>query len=133
MLTEVRWQKEQQLMQSVFPQFKPFTRGAGFGFGFEGYLKGPRSGRYRVLLEADEVTYPQCPPNVRMDPQVGEHWIEHGGQRVLCATRNWQPARSTFANTLLAVVKYLDEHDGVSSSAPRYPGGSQTHLLPDHE
>ena len=76
MLTEVRWQKEQELMQSVFPQFKPFTRGAGFGFdgylkgavfGFEGYLKGPRSRRcYRVLLEADEMAYPQCPPNVRM-------------------------------------------------------------------
>lgn len=130
MLTEVRWQKEQELMQSVFPQFKPFTRGAGFGFdgylkgavfGFEGYLKGPRSRRcYRVLLEADEMAYPQCPPNVRMGPEIGEHWIGQGGQRVLCATRNWQPARSTFANTLLAVVKYLDEHDGVSSSAPRY-------------
>jgi ubiquitin-protein ligase len=124
MLTDVRWQKEQELMQDVFPQFKPFAEHASFGF--EGYLKGPRSGRlYRVVLEADRTTYPQCPPNVRMKPKIGDHWIENRGRRALCVMRSWQPARSTFANTLLAVIRYLDEHDGVSSSAPRYPRGNQ--------
>lgn len=38
MLTVLRWQKEQELMQSVFPGFKPFVRGAVFGF--HGRLKG---------------------------------------------------------------------------------------------
>jgi hypothetical protein len=132
MLTEARWQKEQELMQSVFPQFKPFTRHTEFGF--EGFLKGPRSGRlYRVILEADQATYPQWPPNVCMDPKVGDHWVEHRGSRALCVVRDWQAARSTFANTILAVVKYLHEHDGISSSAPRYPRGNQTHRLPDRE
>lgn len=120
MLTETRWQKERELMQSVFPQFRPFNKSSICGF--EGFLKGPRSGRtYRIVLEADEASYPQCPPNVRMDPKIGDHWVEHRGHRVLCAIREWQPARSTFANTLLAVVRFLDEHDGISSIAPRYP------------
>lgn len=33
--------------------------------------------------------------------------------------REWRPARSTFANTLLALIKYLGEHD------PQPGGGSQ--------
>lgn len=132
MLTEARWQKEQQLMQSVFPQFRPFTKGSSFGF--EGYVTGARSGqRYHVVLEGDETTYPQSAPNVLMTPRVGEHWVDHRSRRVLCVLREWQPARSTFANTLLAVFKYLDEHDGVSSSAPRYSRGNQARGLPDDE
>jgi ubiquitin-protein ligase len=126
MLTDVRWQKERELMQDVFPQFQPFVEQATFGF--EGYLKGPRTGRfYEVVLEADQTTYPQCPPNVRMKPIVGEHWIESRGRRALCVTRNWQPARSTFANTLLAVIRYLDEHDGISRSSGRSPRGYQAY------
>lgn len=119
MLTEIRWQKEQELMHSVFPQFKPFAE--GHRFGFEGHLKGPRSGQcYRVVLTADETTYPQWPPEVCLDPKIGNHWVNQRGRRALCMLREWLPARSTFANTLLAVVRYLDEQDGVSSFAPRY-------------
>lgn len=111
MLTDVRWQKEQELMRSVFPQFKPFVKGTDFGFA--GRLKGPRSGEvYSVLLEADKASYPQCPPNVCMTPRIGDHWIDRRGRRALCVIREWQPARSTFANTLLTVVKFLAQHDG---------------------
>lgn len=132
MLTEVRWQKEQELMRSVFPQFKAFLNHPDFGF--EGYLKGPKSGRlYRVVLQADSASYPQSPPNVGMSPRVGEHWIDHRGRRALCMTRNWQPARSTFANTLLALVKYLGEHDGESRSTTAYFRGNQADRLSDEE
>lgn len=112
MLTDVRWQKEQELMRSVFPQFKPFTRRGDFGF--EGHLRGPRTGQvYSVLLEADHRTYPQLPPNVCMRPRIGNHWIDRNGRRALCVLRQWQPARSTFANTVLAVLRFLDDHDGL--------------------
>ena len=111
MLTEVRWQKEQELMQSVFPQFKAFTQESCFGF--EGRLKGQRSGRfYHVVLEGRQASYPQCAPSVRMTPSVGPYWIGEGERQKLCVIREWQPARSTFANTLLVVVKFLDENDG---------------------
>ncbi len=110
MLTDARWQKEQELMRSVFPEFTPFTRGARFGF--EGYLKGARSGQiYGVTIEADHATYPQLPPRVGMQPRIGIHWIGDGDHRRLCMEREWRPARSTFANTLLALIRYLDEHD----------------------
>jgi len=111
MLTEARWLKEQELMRSVFPQFMPFMRRSSFGF--EGHLKGSRSGqRYRVVLEADQRSYPQCPPNIHMEPRIGHHWL--GDRRAnLCVIKTWYAARSTFANTLLAAVKYLEEHDGV--------------------
>lgn len=135
MLTELRWQKEQELMQSVFPQFKPYARCSLGGcesqvdpvsawelaevsgtcpfFGFEGHLKGCRTGRaYRVVLEAEPASYPQCPPNVYLEPMVGHCWIGVSSRRSLCVTRAWRPAQSTFANTLLVVVKYLEEHDG---------------------
>ena len=110
MLTEIRWQKERELMQSVFPEFKPFTRGSRFGF--EGQLKGSRSSQiYGVTLEADQATYPQAPPSVCMAPRIGIHWIGDGESRRLCMEKEWRPARSTFANTLLALLRYLDEHD----------------------
>jgi hypothetical protein len=110
MLTEIRWQKEQELMQSVFPEFRPFTRSRTFGF--EGYLRGPRSATiYRVTLEADQETYPQCPPRVLIKPRIGIHWIGDEQRRRLCVERDWRPARSTFANTLLVTVRYLHEHD----------------------
>lgn len=134
MLTELRWHKERELMRSVFPQFQPYARcsvgglenqvdatfacgildlGTSPTFGFEGRLKGPKTGRvYRVVLEAEPNTYPQCPPNVYLDPMVGHCWIGVSSRRTLCVTRSWRPAQSTFANTLLVVVKYLEEHDG---------------------
>jgi len=116
MLTEARWQKEQELMQGVFPAFKPFSRGTRFGF--EGYLKGPRSGRiYGVSLEGDQAAYPQSPPRVCMCPRVGLHWIGDGESRRLCMQREWRPARSTFANTVLALIRYLDEHDPEAADA----------------
>jgi ubiquitin-protein ligase len=134
MLTELRWQKEVELMSGVFPQFKPYARcsvdgrecqvdpasacelsekGTSPFFGFQGRLKGVKSGRvYRVVLEAEPQKYPQCPPNVYLDPMVGHCWIGVSSRRSLCVTRAWRPAQSTFANTLLVVVKYLEEHDG---------------------
>ena len=116
MLTEVRWQKEQELMESVFPQFRPFSKPSIFGF--KGRLLGPKSGlSYRVVIEGDPATYPQCPPSVYMHPRIGVCWIGvEGNRRRLCMDRNWQPARSTFANTLLAVIRYLDEHDSETGS-----------------
>ncbi len=134
MLTEMRWQKERELMHNVFPQFNPYARWLDRGgeehaspasaweltdasgasvFGFEGCLKGRKSGRvYRVVLEAHPQTYPQYPPYVFLDPAVGSCWIHVSSRRALCVTRDWRPARSTFANTLLVVIKYLEEHDG---------------------
>jgi carbon-monoxide dehydrogenase catalytic subunit len=38
MLTDIRWEKEQELMRSVFPEFTPFINGRRFGF--EGRIKG---------------------------------------------------------------------------------------------
>jgi hypothetical protein len=109
MLTEIRWEKEQELMRSVFPEFQPFRREAGFGFS--GRLRGQKSGRtYRIVLEAAEASYPQIAPRVRMYPRLGIHWIGDRERR-LCMEREWRPARSTFANTLLAVIRYIDEHD----------------------
>jgi ubiquitin-protein ligase len=110
MLTETRWQKEQELIATVFPEFRPFT--SGFRFGFEGYLRGPRSGTiYHVIMEAERSAYPQWPPRIDIRPRIGIHWIGDGERRRLCLEREWRPARSTFANTLLAVVRYLSEHD----------------------
>ena len=125
MLTESRWQKEQELMRSVFPEFLPFT--GKDGFGFDGWLRGGRSGtRYRVVLRAHQKTYPQVPPGVFMDPHIGACWIRTEDGKRLCMDRNWQPARSTFANTLLAVIRYLHEFDsnpepGVPAVPPNSP------------
>ena len=50
MLTDSRWQKEQELMRGTFPEFAPFMTKSRFGF--EGYIRGCKSGRvYRVVLE----------------------------------------------------------------------------------
>ncbi len=124
MLTDLRWRKEQELMRSVFPQFKPFTKRADFGF--EGRLRGPKTGQvYNVLLKADQKTYPQLPPIVCMNPRIGNHWIDRNRRRALCVMRDWQSARSTFANTLLAVLRFLAEHDGVLGCEPAAPCGAR--------
>ena len=118
MLTETRWQKEQELMHSTFPEFTPFTKSERFGF--EGYLKGSKSGNpYRVTLEADQKSYPQCPPSVFMNPRIGMFWIGAEDRRRLCMQKEWRPARSTFANTLLAVIRFLDEFDPDPGLAPQ--------------
>ncbi len=130
MLTETRWQKEQELMRSVFPEFIPFTRGSRFGF--EGCLKGPRSNQvYRVTIEAEEAIYPQAPPMVRMVPRIGIHWIGEGDRRRLCVQKEWRPARSTFANTLLALVRYLDEQDAPACVALPLPPAEETRRTED--
>jgi hypothetical protein len=86
MLTEIRWQKEQELMQSVFPEFKPFARIPLFGF--EGDLRGHKSGCcYHVKIEADQMTYPQSPPSVIMNPRIGIHWIGERNRQKLCMER----------------------------------------------
>ncbi len=114
MLTEPRWEKEQELMRSVFPDFVPFNKPGGFGF--EGHLKGRTSGRfYHITLKADPRSYPQCPPAVFMEPRLGSCWIGGAGHRTLCMERDWRPARSTFANTLLAVIRYVDEFDPMTA------------------
>lgn len=117
MLTEARWRKEQELMHSTFPEFDPFTRSDTFGF--EGYLKGARSEKfYRVVLEANQRTYPQYPPSVFMNPRIGMYWIGADDRRRLCMEKEWRPARSTFANTLLAVIRFLDQFDPAPASDP---------------
>lgn len=131
MLTETRWQKEQELMHSAFPEFTRFTKSDRFGF--EGYLKGSRSGDlYHVILEADQENYPQCPPSVFMDPRIGLYWIGAGDRRKLCIEKEWRPARSTFANTLLAVIRFLDEFDPEPGSAPQ-PHRAETEDRPGAE
>jgi len=96
-------------MQSVFPEFKWFAQPPRFGF--QGYLRGKNTNRlYAVVLEANEKTYPQVPPNVYIDPRVGHHWIQDIPPK-LCVEKEWIPSRSTFANTLLAAIKYLEEFD----------------------
>lgn len=110
MLTEARWAKEQELMRSVFPEFEAFRRESRFGF--LGRVRGPHSGQiYAVRMEADELTYPQVPPAIVMEPALGIHWIGEGAGRRLCVERQWRPARSTFANTLLTLIRYVAEHD----------------------
>ena len=132
MLTEARWQKERELMQSTFPEFEPFTRDASFGF--EGHLKGARSGRcYRVILEAEQDKYPQVPPNVFMDPRIGVFWIGPEDHRRLCMQKEWRPARSTFANTLLGVVRFLDEFDRAPDPSPPPPRVDEEDGLPADE
>ncbi len=117
MLTETRWQKEQELMHSTFPEFAPFTKKDRFGF--EGYLRGSKSGSlYRVILEGEQKAYPQCPPSVFMDPRIGMYWIGADDRRRLCMQKDWSPARSTFANTLLGVIRFLDEFDPTPGTAP---------------
>jgi len=116
MLTEDRWQKEQELMRSTFPEFAPFMQNSKFGF--EGQLKGSKSGQiYRVVLEAEQKAYPQCPPSVFMNPRLGMYWIGADDRRRLCMQKEWRPARSTFANTLLGVIRFLDEFDPAPGSA----------------
>ena len=121
MLTDNRWQREQELMRSVFPEFTPFQEHDGFGF--KGCLRGKTTGaRYHVTLKADRKTYPQLPPCVHMNPRLGLCWIGFERGRKLCMEREWRPARSTFANTLLAVVRYVHEFDGTPQ--PVNPGES---------
>jgi len=85
MLTEIRWQKEQELMQSVFPEFKGFKRGSLFGF--DGYVKSQKSGNsYHVILEADETT--RCtvsPDRVRLS---GRAPIPRGWERCLADVKD---------------------------------------------
>jgi len=92
MLTEARWQKEQELMRSAFPEFAPFMQNSKFGF--EGHLK-----------------------SVFMNPRLGMCWIGADDRRRLCMQKEWRPARSTFANTLLGVIRFLDEFDPAPGSA----------------
>ena len=132
MLTEARWQKEQELMRGVFPNFQPFTDGATFGF--RGALRGPQSGLcYRVVLQAGTETYPQYPPEVYMHPRIGVCWIGPGEDRRLCMEKEWQPARSTFANTLLAVIRYLDENDPAASMPIERPRADDRGARPGGE
>ena len=118
MLTETRWQKERELMHSTFPEFRPFTHYDRFGF--EGYLKGSKSGNlYSVILEGDPKDYPQCPPSVFMNPRIGLFWIGEDDRRRLCMQKEWRPAKSTFANTLLGVIRFLDEFDPDPGTVPQ--------------
>jgi len=110
MLNVQRWRKEKELMAGAFPQFRPFADPPWFGF--QGHLLG-RLRRYEVVLESREDAYPETPPSVYMNPQVGSHWrISAYGRPTpeLCVIKDWIASHSTFANTLLAVVKYLEEH-----------------------
>ncbi len=86
-------------------------------FGFQGYLRGPRTGRlYQVVLESSEYIYPQCEPSIYINPQIGSKWrVSRFGRSEpeLCVIKDWSPALGTFASTLRAAIKYLNEFDGV--------------------
>jgi hypothetical protein len=107
-------------MEQHLPEFEWFAEPPRFGF--QGYLKGERTRRlYEVVLETYENEYPSVAPVVFMNPRVGSYWYNgngiHGVDRyyqdpILCVIKAWNPALSSFANTLLAVIKYLHEWDG---------------------
>ena len=120
MLTVVRWEKELELMQYNFPKFAWFADPPNFGF--QGYLRGRRSGRlYEVVLEADERFYPAHKPAVYLNPPVGPHWIrpDHYGWKngrrdlpQLCVPGDiWIPKLDNFGSWLLRVIEYLEKHD----------------------
>ena len=109
MLTQKRWGKELQLMRDVFPQFGPFA--APPKFGFQGRLRGKRTGRlYEVVLEADERVYPQEPVAIYMNPRIGHHWIADG--RMCVEGQQWIPARDNFGSWLLRTIEYLEINHG---------------------
>lgn len=64
-----------------------------------------------------------------MNPRIGIHWIG-GMDRRLCMEREWRPARSTFANTLLAVIRYVDQHDQEAVSADDISGAEEVDREP---
>ena len=115
MLIEARWRKEKELMRRVFGRFRPFAEAPIFGF--QGHLRGPRSGRlYEVVLESNEELYPQYDPSIYINPRIGANWRVSRYRRSepeLCVIKDWNPALSTFASALRAAIKYLNEQDGI--------------------
>ncbi len=106
-------------MRESFPQFKPFAEPPWFGF--QGYLIGRKSGkRYEVVMEGDERKYPHYKPAAYLNPRIGWHWVTPGHYgwsgrprlpQLCLDSLDWKPARSSFANMLLRVIKYVEEFD----------------------
>ena len=99
-------------MEKYFPEFKVFIRPPKFGF--QGMFT-VRAGRvrmivYEIVIEADENTYPSAPPAIYINPPIHRDFGNMLFDGQLCKQKNWNPARSTFANTVLDVIKYLKEH-----------------------
>lgn len=113
-MTEKRWLAEIALVEENLPQFTPFvTRNEQVGFA--GTLKGSRTGRvYQILIKARAADYPAQEPRTYIEPKPEpHHWIRASGEPYLCYQREkqWNPARSTFANCILIAVRYIHAFD----------------------
>jgi len=107
-LSKARWEAECKLMAGLFPDFKPYVEESLVGF--RGHLQGPRSGRpYSVVLRAATTEYPLLVPTVFIHPRPEPQYHEADGQ--LSFLLKWNPARGSFARTLLVAFRYLQEFD----------------------
>lgn len=107
MLSQVRWQAEQQLMQRAFGEgFTPFVD-EKFA-GFFGHLRGSRGQVYEVEIRAKIKNYPQSAPKVFIRPRVGSNYLWDGS---LCVNHPWQPARGSFAQQILYAAAYIKEKE----------------------
>jgi hypothetical protein len=105
-IDKLRYAMEWQLMRNNFPEFRAFTRPPQFGW--EGYLRGKRSGQlYGVLLTATERTYPAHRPQVFITPRFGGNWLANGS---LCIESPWDAALHSFANTVIRVIEYMEKN-----------------------
>ena len=116
-MTENRWIAEIEFVKQHFPNFTPFTTRSGY-VGFAGTLKGKRR-QYQVVIKVPANAYPAEEPRTYMDPKPEtHHWIPQNDtpmdSRHLCYQREgkkWNPAKSTFANCILIVVRYINAFD----------------------
>lgn len=108
-INKLRYVSEWQLMRNAFPEFRAFARPPQFGW--EGYLRGKNTGRlYAIVLTSMESTYPSSRPQVFITPRFGGHWLTDGSLCIDNHQSPWDPALETFANTLLRVIKYMEEN-----------------------
>jgi hypothetical protein len=101
-----RWLAEIDLVQQNFPWFTPFELPSGF-VGFAGMIRN-----CQVVIKVPANKYPAEEPKTYIDPKPEEHhWIRSSGEPYLCYQRNkqWDPARSTFANCILIAVRYIND------------------------
>jgi len=95
-------------MARNFRQFVAFSRDGLIGFA--GKLRGKRTGRiYEVRIQVPAHGFPAQKPAVYMNPHPeSHHWLRDGS---LCVESLWVPGKTTFANTVLVVAKYIEDFD----------------------
>jgi len=109
-IDRLRYAKEWELMRNAFPEFRAFARPPQFGW--EGYLRGKRSGQlYGVALCSTETTYPASRPKVFINPRFGGNWLADGSLCIDNRESPWDPGLHSFANTLLRVIEYMEKNN----------------------